>query len=152
MKQMNDSNRTDAAGGSAAVRRSIWRFVPAVAVMAVIFIFSSRTGDDLNSVLPWFQELFPWMTSFDWGHFVAYFILAVAVDYGFGARADSWKGRLIIVAICGLYGVTDEYHQSFVGGRSPDIYDIRNDCIGAALAVLTIAIPIIRKRWRKFAP
>lgn len=149
MKQTYDHN---VAGSVVEIHRSKWRFVPAIAVMTVIFIFSSRTGDDLNSVLPWFQELFPGMKSFDWGHFAAYFILALAVDYGFGARGDSWKGKLLIVVICGLYGVTDEYHQSFVGGRSPDIYDIRNDCIGAAIAVLTVALPVIRKRWRRIAP
>ncbi|MBW7474215.1 VanZ family protein [Paenibacillus oenotherae] len=147
MKQTYSNNLSKQAGS----RRSKWRFIPALAVMATIYMFSSRSGDDLNSVLPWFQKLFPAMQSFDWGHFVAYFGLALALDYGFGARGDSWKGKLLIVAICGIYGVTDEYHQSFVGGRSPDLWDIRNDCIGAAIAVLVIAIPAIRRRWRRLA-
>jgi len=89
------------------------------------------------------------MSSFDWGHFIAYFVLAAAFDFGFGSRADRWGMKILIVVLCGLYGLTDEYHQSFVGGRTPDILDIRNDCIGAAIAVVLIAVPALRKRWRR---
>lgn len=130
-------------------RRSLLYAVPALAVMAAIFLLSSRTGDEINRFLPWFQKLFPAMSSFDWGHFMAYFVLALAFDYGFGTRADSWGMKILIVALCGLYGLTDEYHQSFVGGRTPDLQDIRNDCIGGAIAMAVTAIPAVRRRWRK---
>jgi len=142
--RMNQSN-------AAAAARTALRFIPAAAVMAAIFLFSAQTGSELGAFLPWFQKLFPGMESFDWGHFLAYYALAVAFDYGFGKRADRWSVKVLIVLLCGLYGLTDEYHQTFVGGRTPDILDIRNDCIGALLAVLTTAIPAVRKRWRKLA-
>ncbi|ALS27428.1 VanZ family protein [Paenibacillus sp. 32O-W] len=132
--------------------RRLWRWLPAVAWMAVIFVLSGREGDELNTVLPLFQQWMPWMESFDWGHYFAYFILALAFDFALGGRADRWSGKLLIVALCGLYGVTDEYHQSFVDGRTPDVLDLRNDCIGAAMAVALTAIPFIRKRWRRIAP
>ncbi|QYR23661.1 VanZ family protein [Paenibacillus sp. sptzw28] len=142
--------QTKSAAGEIEQRRRSWLYaIPAVIVMAVIFIFSAQTGDELNTFLPWFRELFPGMTNFDWGHFIAYFLLALAIDFGFGSKADSWKYKVLIVALCGLYGVTDEFHQSFVGGRTPDIHDIRNDCIGGALAMLVIAVPAVRKWWRK---
>lgn len=131
--------------------RRLLRFVPALLWMGVIFALSSRTGDEMNTFLPWFQALFPAMSSFDWGHFVAYFILAVTFDYGFGQQSDRVTVKALIVFLCLLYGITDEYHQSFVGGRSPDLHDLRNDTIGATLAVLFLTLPFIRRRWRKWA-
>ncbi|MBD2846219.1 VanZ family protein [Paenibacillus sp. IB182496] len=127
------------------------RWLPALLVMTVIFWLSSRTGDELDGVLPWMQRLLPWMQSFDWGHFVAYFALALAFDYALGARADAPRWKALIVLLCLLYGITDEYHQSFVAGRMPDPADLRNDTIGALAAVLLLAIAPIRRRWRKFA-
>ncbi|WP_042160016.1 VanZ family protein [Paenibacillus gorillae] len=139
---MKQTDRTRLAG--------VLRFIPAVIWMAVIFMLSSRTGDEVGSLLPFFQQFFPSMESFDWGHYVSYFVLAAAIDFGIGKRADRLVWKVAIVLLCGLYGVTDEYHQSFVGGRTPDIMDIRNDMIGAAVWVLLISIPPLRKLWRKF--
>ncbi|MDF2837955.1 MAG: hypothetical protein K0Q63_3595 [Paenibacillus sp.] len=125
------------------------RFVPAIAWMAVIYALSSRTGDEINTMLPFFQRLFPGMTDFNWGHFVSYFILAAAFDYGIGVKAERWSVKAFIVVLCGLYGVTDELHQSAVGGRMMDAADVRNDCIGAAVWVFASAIPPIKRLWRK---
>ncbi|MCU6708993.1 VanZ family protein [Paenibacillus sp. J5C_2022] len=127
------------------------KFVPAIGWMTVIFILSSRTGDEMNQVLPLFQKWFPFMNDFNWGHFVAYFLLAAALDYGFGRRAERLSMKLLIVALCVLYGVTDEYHQSFVGGRMMDMKDLRNDGIGAAVWVAFASIPAIRNIWRRIA-
>lgn len=131
--------------------RRLLRFLPAVAWMTVIFVLSSRTGDELNTLLPWFQKLFPFMEDFNWGHFVSYFILALTIDYGIGEKADRFRMKAAIVLLCGLYGVTDELHQSFVGGRMLDPHDLRNDLIGAALCPAVIAVPPIRRLWRKAA-
>ncbi|GGG89660.1 VanZ family protein [Paenibacillus radicis (ex Gao et al. 2016)] len=128
----------------------VLRFIPAVIWMAVIFTLSSRTGNEVGTLLPFFQQFFPSMESFDWGHYVSYFVLAAAIDFGIGKRADRLVWKIAIVLLCGLYGVTDEYHQSFVDGRTPDIMDIRNDMIGAAVWVLLISIRPLRKLWRKF--
>ncbi|RAP78083.1 VanZ family protein [Paenibacillus montanisoli] len=125
------------------------RFIPAVLIMAAIFLLSSRTSDELNTFLPWFQELFPQMQSFDWGHFIAYFALALSFDYGFGRRAERWPVKVLIVGLCLLYGVTDEYHQSFVSGRMPDAADLRNDSIGASIAVVLVALPGVKNLWRR---
>lgn len=127
------------------------RFVPAVIWLAVIFLFSSRTGDEMNTLLPFFQKFFPFMNDFNWGHFVSYFILAITIDYGIGKRADRFVFKLLIVLLCGLYGVTDEFHQSFVGGRMLDPLDVRNDMIGAAVWTTVAAIPPVKRLWRKLA-
>ncbi|CAM4291156.1 VanZ family protein [Paenibacillus endophyticus] len=145
MKQMNQVSK-----GFSFTR--LLRFLPAVIWMTVIFVLSSRTSDEINTFLPFFQTFFPFMEGFDWGHFVSYFILALTIDYGIGKTADRLWMKVIIVVLCGLYGVTDEYHQSFVGGRMPDAMDVRNDLIGAAIWTALAAVPWIRKRWRKAAP
>ena len=41
----------------------------------------------------------------------------------------------ISIAFCSLYGLTDEWHQSFIVGRHSDILDWVADTIGAVLAM-----------------
>ncbi|ANY69858.1 hypothetical protein BBD42_27675 [Paenibacillus sp. BIHB 4019] len=129
----------------------VLRCIPAVLVMAAIFAASATTGEEMNTLLPFFQKLFPQMASFDWGHFVAYFMLAAAIDFAIGARADRIVIKVLIVLLCGLYGITDEFHQSFVGGRMPDAADVRNDMIGAAMWAILVALPAVRRLWRRIA-
>lgn len=144
MNQMGNKKKTIES-------RRLLRFIPAIIWMAVIFLLSSRTGDEIQSVLPLFQKLFPGMADFNWGHFVAYFLLAAALDFGFGPRADRLSMKLLIVLLCGLYGVTDEFHQFFVGGRMMDIIDVRNDMIGAAIWTIMVSIPSLRRLWRRIS-
>jgi VanZ family protein len=50
------------------------------------------------------------------------------------ARYSGWWTLSIALA----YGVLDEFHQSFVPGRSPDIFDVLADVLGASLFLLTL--------------
>lgn len=127
------------------------RWLAPVLWMGVIFWFSSRDGDDLNGWLPWFQQWIPGMSGFDWGHFVSYFILAVAFAYAFGGASLRLRTKAVIVLLSMLYGVTDEYHQSFVPGRAPDAQDLVNDTVGAVLAMLVLSVPPFRNVWRRIA-
>ncbi len=128
------------------MKRYIWRYGPAIVWMAVIFWLSSKTGEEVDSVLPLFQKFMPWISDFNWGHFISYFILAFTYDLALGKRAGKWRWKVAIVLLCGLYGVSDEWHQSFVGGRMMDIIDVRNDMIGAAIWVLVAKIPFVKKK------
>jgi VanZ family protein len=38
-----------------------------------------------------------------------------------------------VIIFCLLYGVSDEFHQSFIANRSPDPLDLIADVFGAAL-------------------
>jgi VanZ family protein len=37
-----------------------------------------------------------------------------------------------------LYGVSDEWHQSFVSGRTSDLLDVAADASGASLAAVVL--------------
>lgn len=126
--------------------RTWLRVLPAIVWMGVIFFLSHQPGETLEEgVLVWIQTVLPFVSDLNFGHFISYFILAVLVYIALGARWMNWRGKLLCIVICVLYGITDEFHQSFVPGRSPDLIDIRNDAIGAAIAMLIVSIRPIHK-------
>ncbi|MFD2116174.1 VanZ family protein [Paenibacillus yanchengensis] len=127
----------------------VWRWLPAITWMLVIFLLSARTGHEIDQALPFFQRFFPWITDFNWGHYLSYFILAATFDFAFGRFSRTIWGKILIVVLCGFYGVTDEWHQSFIGGRMMDWLDLRNDVIGAIWWVVIISFPFIQKYWTK---
>jgi VanZ family protein len=116
--------------------------------MLAIFGFSSRSGDQLDTILPWVQKWLPWLTDFNPMHYVAYFALGLTVAFAQGRKAATWQGFLLNVLICVLYGLTDEWHQSYVPMRSPDPLDLLHDAIGAASAGL-LALVLFRLRNRR---
>ena len=46
----------------------------------------------------------------------------------------------IVIFLCLLYGISDEYHQSFVSNRFSDFYDILADTTGAILGTIFISV------------
>lgn len=75
-------------------------------------------------------------------HTVAYAGLGVLVLFALAkGRADGVTVRhcLVAVAIAAVYGMTDEWHQSFVPGRTAEWADVRANAIGAALGVACAA-------------
>jgi len=55
-------------------------------------------------------------------------------DLNTKGRFSKWPAWLAVL-IVSAFGVTDEWHQSFVPGRSCDVFDWLADTTGAALAV-----------------
>ena len=60
-----------------------------------------------------------------------------------GAVLNIWVSSPIILALlsiafCSLYGLSDEWHQSFVVGRESDITDWIADTSGSVLAILSL--------------
>ena len=117
---------------------SLW--APVVAYMAMLFGFSSL------STLP----SPPGDLSFYDVHVAAYAGLAVltARATGRGLRDVSWRAAVGAMLISSLYGVTDEYHQLFVPGRSFDVLDMLADTIGSVAGASAVgAWSIIRRRF-----
>jgi VanZ family protein len=111
------SSSGGASGGK--WRKAFWAF----AIAGLIFLASSR------SYVP-----SPGITKMDdkFGHFGIYGLLGTLVcRQGRGWRAAIWS--LIVVS---AFGASDEWHQSFVPGRSTDFRDWVADTSGAALAIV----------------
>lgn len=71
-------------------------------------------------------------------HAGVYGILAWLLLYAWPSR-PARRGYVLIWTLCCLYALGDEWHQSFVPGRSPDILDIVADAAGALVALALVA-------------
>lgn len=72
-------------------------------------------------------------------HFTAYFLMGVLAWRNFRHFARSPVNLVIIsVVFCSLYGISDEWHQSFVEGRTADTWDWVADTLGASVALLVL--------------
>lgn len=83
-------------------------------------------------------------------HMAAYAGLAAvtARATGGGLRDVSWRAVLAAVVIASLYGVSDEYHQAFVPGRTFDVLDMLADAIGSVVGASAVgAWSILRRRF-----
>jgi len=72
------------------------------------------------------------------GHFVLYAVLGGLFMLAAPDRGSVWRTAAVAVCLASLYGVTDEFHQSFTPERVPDVVDWVVDTAGAATAVLGI--------------
>lgn len=108
--------------------------------MALIYYFSAQSGEQLNGWLPMFRRWLPGLSDFNPMHYAAYCGLALTVSFGLGMRSATWRGLMINVAICAVYGATDEWHQVYVPMRYPDWHDLLNDIIGASAAGLLVLL------------
>jgi VanZ family protein len=110
------------------------RIAPALLCMAAIFALSSR------SKLPKPASISGEVFSVA-GHFGAYFALGITLWWAFGLLMIPARQRMLLAWIGAIfYGVTDEWHQSFVPGRMPDIRDIGMDAFGAFVGLLVVAL------------
>jgi VanZ like family len=122
------------------LRSPFWLWAPVVLQLALIFAASS---------IPNLQQL-PGGMSDKSGHSIGYALLAVVLLRAFarGRLAGvTWRAGLAAIVLATMYGVSDEWHQSFVPGRSPDRYDVLADGIGATLGVVLGLLGGAVQRW-----
>ena len=101
------------------------QWLPALAMMAIIFAFSSIPSEEM----PRFG-LVDYVLKKS-GHALGYALLAVAYLRGLGAG----RGRLAWTLAL-AYALTDEFHQSFIPGRNPSLIDVLVfDNLGAILGL-----------------
>lgn len=109
--------------------RPVVAWLPAAGWAAVIFWLSSRSTVPAPGI-PNVDKV---------AHFGAYALLGGLLAFA----ADRSRLPLSLAAAIGiLYGASDEIHQMFVPGRSPDVLDWAADVAGVALACL------LYSRWR----
>jgi VanZ family protein len=107
------------------------RWLPALLWMAGIFYASSQQA--LPSP-PGLSYTFAAMA----GHFFLYFVLAALLLFALGESSLHLRKRLLAAGIAAfLYGLSDEFHQSFVPGREPTVEDLVVNLLGV-LGALTV--------------
>jgi len=110
-------------------------------VMGIIFFLSHQSGDSLD--LPSFSG------ADKLAHMIAYGVLAFSVLWFFGEKGLENLGRTIILTVlfCLLYGIGDEYHQSFIVLRSVSILDVLADTVGAfCCSLLWLMSPALQQK------
>jgi VanZ family protein len=111
----------------------LWRWAPVAAQMAAIFAISSMTAvPDMPGGLNNYT-----------GHAIGYGLLGALAFRAFAGA--TWAGLtrgagLRAIALSSAYGVTDEWHQSFVPNRTTDLHDWVADTVGALIGVLIVLL------------
>ena len=112
-------------GGRTRLSRLLFAWGPAVGLMAVIYFASDRS--DAPRLMTGVSDLL--------AHALAYAVLGAATLRGLaGARRAGATARAALLAavLAAAYGAADEFHQSFVPGRSAELRDFLADALGAA--------------------
>lgn len=108
--------------------------------MAVIWASSSRPwtgGEQLLAGLPrWLLAMLAWAGSDKVVHTGIYAVLAGLWCWGLAGAGP--RALWLAFGLSAGFGALDEWHQSFVPGRSADVRDLAADALGAALALALV--------------
>lgn len=110
--------------------------------MGVIFIFSNQANSSsithsmLENILSgmkadWIVDMLNFLIR-KFSHMLEYLILSLLILNIFKNRNRSHL-YLITIFICFIYAMTDEYHQTFVTGRTGQFIDVLIDTFGAII-------------------
>lgn len=123
--------------------------------MVVIFFLSSIEGPDSSGTLLSASNHWTDGTLSYFAHAVLYGILAIL----FQQTLWLWNLRhdfiwMVVATLCAsVFGMTDEYHQSFVAGRSASLVDVMVDSLAALVAAVLFwlwSARFVRLRLRVF--
>jgi VanZ family protein len=118
---------------------SLW--APVILHMAIIFGVSSLSKPGRPGGL-----------SDNSGHFIGYALLSLLLVRALaGGRVHGITWRVVLLAVLGatLYGASDELHQAFVPGRTPDPADIVVDALGASAgAAMCLLWRVVATAWK----
>jgi VanZ family protein len=119
---------------------------PVLAYAALIFLLSSVSK---------FPDVVPSFFGFDkFAHFSEYYLFGCLICRWLLAERNRFATRhslalTIVIGTC--YGLSDEWHQSFIPGRHATLWDALYDALGVVTAAVTY--PLIIKKislWKKF--
>lgn len=114
-----------------------------IAIMTLIFLFSSQNGEDSSKSSGFILSMLPFLSNIEnaefyirkLAHFSIYFLLGLSAFQMFRAYNQSKnKAFLFSILLCFLYACSDEFHQSFSSGRSPQVFDVLIDTFGALIS------------------
>lgn len=109
--------------------RRLLAWLPTLAWAGVIFLISAQPSESLPDF--GLNDLVAAA-----GHLFVYAVLMVLLLTALRrtTRLTAARVTLLAFALLALYALSDEYHQSFVPGRDPALFDWLTDLTGAALA------------------
>jgi VanZ family protein len=116
------------------IKKTLFRWLPAILIMAIIFGFSSIPSRDMPDLGLWN------MLIQKGGHVLGYGFLSLSFWAGLQFDKRRWWLALLLTL---LYAITDELHQSFVPGRHPSWVDILFFDGGSAATALALVY------WRR---
>ena len=140
------------------------RWLPVIIWAVLISIFSTSwfTAEHTSHwILPILRWLFPGtqlatlihLHAFirKMAHFVEYFIFSLLILRAIrGERRGARLGwALAAIALVGGYAALDEFHQSFVPGRTASVWDVLLDTSGGVLAQVLVALLALWKDERE---
>jgi len=109
---------------------AVLRWIPSLVMMLLIFFFSSRTA----SQIPYFGALDVLFKKS--AHAIGYGMLGLSYYYAL-PKSLSIRYRWIMAWMMAiLFAMRDEFHQSFVAGRTSSVSDVLIDSAGAGLALI----------------
>lgn len=115
------------------------RWLPAIIMCLFIFVSSSLPGAtvSVNGAVDW--------SAHKLAHFIIYFLLCLTFY-----RAT--KNISVSILLAAVYGITDEFHQTFVPTRSGSVNDLVVDSLAAisAGAVLWKLYPILPQKLKNW--
>ena len=124
----------------------ISNWLPVIGYCALIFVQSSVSTVEQMPPFPYSDKLL---------HFIAYGIMAALFCRAFNST-ERWRRRsghlfLLSVIATTLYGLSDEWHQSFVPGRAATAGDALADFAGS-LAGTWLYLRYLSQRLRSHTP
>ena len=119
-----------APGGSTLNRRALLRFIPALALMGVIFFLSAQPAGGHHA---WWVIVVRKL-----GHITGYALLTGA--WWWALRGLVERPLVWAIGISFAYACTDEFHQTFVRGREGTPRDVGIDAIGMAIAATLVVL------------
>jgi VanZ family protein len=144
--------------------RWLQRWWPALFWAVVISTFSTGlfTSDNTSRIivpmLKWFfphasQETLFLVHHFirKMGHVTEYFILSLLILRGIrgGQSGAHLKWAITAIVMVGCYAALDEFHQSFVPGRTAAVSDVLIDTAGGIAAQIVVALVVLLGDIRK---
>jgi VanZ family protein len=117
---------------SGSIKKFALRWGPAILMIGLIFLFSSIPMRPHWSDTGSLKLNGPTLLRKS-GHLLEYGLLALALKHSL--RLKSWKGIVVILSFILLFAMSDEFHQSFVPGRSARLIDVGIDMLGAVVGL-----------------
>ena len=151
------------SNGNKATRKKLWRLLPAVLLMALIFHFSAEdataSAQSSGNTMLWLLRLFrvsdtnaivensELYSLLDFcirkgAHFSLYTALGFLLSFAWTVPPSlpQWK-RATYAVLCGIfYAASDELHQYFVPGRACQVRDVCIDTAGVLLGCAIFAL------------